>query len=55
MEITYKTVVLHGIETWKLIGKMASTMKTWGKKILRKIYVEKSEQGVCRIRSILEV
>jgi hypothetical protein len=36
-------------------GKMASTLMTWERKILRKIYGPKSEQGVWRIRSNLEI
>jgi hypothetical protein len=36
-------------------GKMASTLMTWERKILRKIYGPKSEQGVWRIISNLEI
>jgi hypothetical protein len=53
---TYKTIirpiVLYGSETWTITGKMAST---WERKILRNIYRPKSEQGVWRIRSNLEI
>jgi hypothetical protein len=53
---TYKTIirpiVLYGSETWTITGKMAST---WERMILRKIYRPKSEQGVWRIRSNLEI
>jgi hypothetical protein len=56
---TYKTVIrpviLYGCETWTLTRKMALTMKTWERKILRKIYRPKCEQGVWRIRSNLEL
>jgi hypothetical protein len=38
----YKTiirpVVLYGSETWAITGKMASSLMTWERKILRKIY-----------------
>jgi hypothetical protein len=34
---------------------MARILMTWERKILRKIYGQKSEQGVWRIRSILEI
>jgi len=34
---------------------MASTVMTWERKILRKIYGPKNEQGVWRIRSNLEI
>jgi hypothetical protein len=38
---TYKTVIrpiiLYGSETWTITGKMASTLMTWERKILRKI------------------
>jgi hypothetical protein len=40
-----------GTVTWK----MASTLMTWERKFLRKIYGPKSEQGVWRIRSNLEI
>jgi hypothetical protein len=36
-------------------GKMGSTLMTWERKILKKIYEPKSEQGVWRIRSNLEI
>jgi hypothetical protein len=56
---TYKTairpIILHGSETWTIIGKMASTLMTWERKILRKIYGPRCEQGVWRIRSNLEI
>jgi hypothetical protein len=55
----YKTairpVILYGCETWALTGKVASTLMTWERKILRKIYGPKCEQGVWRIRSNLEL
>jgi hypothetical protein len=39
---TYKTnirpVILYGSETWTVTGKMASTLMTWERKTLRKIY-----------------
>jgi hypothetical protein len=34
---------------------MASSLMTWERKILRKIYGPKSDQGVWRIRSNLEI
>jgi hypothetical protein len=56
---TYKTIIrpiiLYGCGTWTITGKMASTLMTWERKILREIYGPKSEQGVWRIRSNLEV
>jgi hypothetical protein len=56
---TYKTVIrpiiLYGSETWTVTGKMASTLMTWERKVLRKIYGPKCEQGVWRIRSNLEI
>jgi hypothetical protein len=55
----YKTiirpVVLYGSETWAITGKMASSLMTWKRKILQKIYGPKSEQGVWRIRTNLEL
>jgi hypothetical protein len=35
--------------------KIASTLMTWERKILRKIYGPKNEQGVLRIRSNIEI
>jgi hypothetical protein len=56
---TYKTiirpVILYSSGTWTITWKMASTLMTWERKILRKIYGPKSEQGVWRIRSNLEL
>jgi hypothetical protein len=56
---TYKTiirpVILYGNETWTITGKMASTLMTWERQILRKIFGPRSEQGVWRIRSNLEI
>jgi hypothetical protein len=56
---TYKTiirpVILYGNETWTITGKMASTLMILERKILRKIYGPKSEQGIWRIRSNLEI
>jgi hypothetical protein len=56
---TYKTIIrpiiLYGSETWTISGKMASILMTWERKILRKIYALKSEQGVWRIRSDLKI
>jgi hypothetical protein len=50
---TYKTiirpVILYGSETWTITGKMASTLMTLKRKILRKIYRPKSEQRLWRI------
>jgi hypothetical protein len=55
----YKTIirpiVLYGSETWAITGKMASSLVTWERKILRKIYGPKCEQGVWRIRTNLEL
>jgi hypothetical protein len=55
----YKTimrpVVLYGSETWAITGKMASSLMTWERKVLRKIYGPKCEQGVWRIRTNLEL
>jgi hypothetical protein len=36
-------------------GKMASTLMTWERKVLRKIYGSKCEEGMWRIRSNLEL
>jgi hypothetical protein len=56
---TYKTVIrpviLYGSETWTITGKVASTLMTWERKILRKMYGPKCERGVWRIRSNLEM
>jgi hypothetical protein len=46
---------LISIHTPSITGKMASTLMTWERKILRKIYGQKSEQGIWRIRSNLEI
>jgi hypothetical protein len=55
----YKTIirpeVLYGSETWAITGKMESGLMTWERKILRKIYSPKCEQGVWRIRTNLEL
>jgi hypothetical protein len=55
----YKTVirpvVLYGSETCAITGKMASSLMTRERKILRKIYGPKCEQGVWRIRVNLEL
>jgi hypothetical protein len=40
---------------YSITGKTASTLMTWERKILRKIYGPKSEQGVRRIRSKVEI
>jgi hypothetical protein len=42
-------------QTWAMTGKMASSLMTWERKILRKIYGPKCEQGVWRIRANLEL
>jgi hypothetical protein len=38
---TYKTIIrpiiFYGSETWTITGKMASTLMTWERKILKKI------------------
>jgi hypothetical protein len=47
--------ILYGSETWTITGKMASTLMTWEREILRKIYGPKSEQDAWRIRSNLEI
>jgi hypothetical protein len=56
---TYKTVIrpiiVYSSETWTVTGKMASTLMTLEREILRKIYGPKYEQGVWRIRSNLEI
>jgi hypothetical protein len=56
---TYKTIIrptiLYASETWTMTGKMASTLMTWERNILRNIYRPKSEQGVWRIISNLEI
>jgi hypothetical protein len=41
--------------TWTITGKMAFTLLTWERKILRKIYGPESKQGVWRIRNNLEI
>jgi hypothetical protein len=41
--------------TWAITGKMASSLMTWERKILRKIYGPKCEQGLWRIRTNLEL
>ncbi|KAJ4439417.1 hypothetical protein ANN_07541 [Periplaneta americana] len=50
----YKTVVrpivLYGSETWTLSKKMEQQLMTWERKILRKIYGSKYENGHWRIR-----
>jgi hypothetical protein len=47
---TYKTiirpVILYGSETWTITGKIASSLMTWERQILRKICGLRSEQGV---------
>jgi hypothetical protein len=50
-----RPVVLYDSETWAITGKMASSLMTWERKILRKIYGPKCEQGVWRIRTSLEL
>jgi hypothetical protein len=56
---TYKTIlrpiILYGSETSTITGKMASTLMTWERKILRKIYGLKCKQGMWRIRNNLEI
>jgi hypothetical protein len=56
---TYKTIIrpriLYGSETWTITGKMACTVMTRERKVLRNIYGRRSEQGVWRIRSNLEI
>jgi hypothetical protein len=41
---TYKTiirpVIFYGSETWTIPGKIASTVMTWERKILRKLWTE---------------
>jgi hypothetical protein len=48
-------VIPCGSETWTITGKMASTLMTWERKIIRKIYGPKCEQGMWRIRNNLEI
>jgi hypothetical protein len=47
---TYRTIIrpiiLYGSETWTITGKIASTLMTWKRKILRKIHGPKSKQGL---------
>jgi hypothetical protein len=54
-KIIIRPVVLYGSEAWAITGKMASSLMTWERKILRKIYGPKCEQGVWRIRTNLEL
>jgi hypothetical protein len=54
---TYKTIIrpvtLYDSETWTTTGKMESTLMTWERKILRKIYGSECEKGVWKTRSNL--
>jgi hypothetical protein len=43
-KIVIKPIIVYGNETWTIIGKMASTLMTWERKILRKIYGPKCER-----------
>jgi hypothetical protein len=56
---TYKTIIrpiiLYSSETWTVTAKMASTLMTWERKMLRNIYGLKSKKGIWRIRSNLEI
>jgi hypothetical protein len=56
---TFKTIIrpiiFYGSETWTITGKMVSTLMTLEIKILREICGPKSEQGVWRIRSNIEI
>jgi hypothetical protein len=56
---TYKTtirpIIFYGSETWTITGKIASTLMTGERKILRKIYGPKCEHGTWRIRNTLEI
>jgi hypothetical protein len=48
-----KPIILCGCETLILARKMASTLMTWERKIWRKIYGPKCEQGDWKIRNNL--
>jgi hypothetical protein len=44
--ITSQKEILYGCEILTLAGKMASTLMTWERNVLRKMYGPKYEQGV---------
>jgi hypothetical protein len=50
-----KPVVTYGSEVWTITDRIASILMTWERKILRKIYYTKCENGVWRIRINLEL
>jgi hypothetical protein len=52
---TVKPVVSYGSEVWTITDKIASILMTWERKILRKIYGPKCENGVWQIRTNLEL
>ena len=55
----YKTIirpsVIYGAETWSLTSKIEKMLMTWERKILRKMYGPKTENGQWRIKSKAEL
>jgi hypothetical protein len=50
-----KPVVTYSSEVWTITDRIASILMTWERKILRKIYGPKWENGVWQIRTNLEL
>jgi hypothetical protein len=55
----YKTIirpaVIYGAETWTLTSKIKKILMTWERKILKKIYGPKKENGQWRIKTNAEL
>jgi hypothetical protein len=44
-------VVTYGSETWCLTANDERSLRTWERKVLRKIYGPVYDNGICRIRT----
>jgi hypothetical protein len=50
-----RPVVTHGSETWCLTANDERSLRTWERKVLRKIYGPVYDNGIWRIRTIKEL
>jgi hypothetical protein len=50
-----KPVVTYGSETWCLTANDERSLRTWERKVLRKIYVPVYDNGIWRIRTNKEL
>jgi hypothetical protein len=50
-----RPVVTYGYETWCLTSNGERSLRTWERKVLRKIYGPVYDNGICRIRTNKEL